>query len=98
MAKTLKHQKPYKSVRTNSFAIISFIFGLLFFIPLAPLIAIIFGFLALSQIKHTKESGKGFAIAGIILGFVWIVLLLLLLVFVLAVFSEMMSAGLVAQP
>jgi hypothetical protein len=51
----------------NTFAILALIFGFL-----GGLIAIPFGFVALSQTKKTGQSGRGMAIAGIILAFVWI--------------------------
>lgn len=50
---------------TNTLAIVSFILAFV----LAPL-AIPFGHAALSQIKRTGEQGSGFAIAGLILGYV----------------------------
>lgn len=43
------------------------IFGL----GLAGLIGLILGIVALVQIKHTGEKGKGIAIAAIIIGFIW---------------------------
>ncbi len=59
--------------KTNSFAIISLIAGIvsLFFsfYFIIAIVAIIFGVLALSQIKkNPAQKGKGLAIAGIILG------------------------------
>jgi hypothetical protein len=51
----------------NTFAILALVFGFL-----GGLIAIPFGFVALSQIRKTGQSGRGLAIAGIILAFVWI--------------------------
>lgn len=43
------------------------IFGL----GLAGLIGFVLGIVALNQIKHTHEKGRGLAIAAIIIGFVW---------------------------
>jgi hypothetical protein len=51
----------------NSFAMASLLFALL-----GGLISLVFGFVALSQIKRTGERGRGLAIAGIIIGFVWV--------------------------
>ena len=55
--------------------------GFLFFIP--AILGIIFGFIARSQIKQSKgtQKGDGMAIAGIIVGFAWIALLVLLIAF-----------------
>jgi hypothetical protein len=47
--------------------------------------AIILGYLALGQIRRTGEDGRGLAIAGIILGWVGLALLMLVVVLVIAV-------------
>lgn len=62
---------------TSGFAIASLILGLLFFVPLGFLLAIIFGFIALSRIKDSNGAlkGKGLAITGLVLGFSWILLI-----------------------
>jgi hypothetical protein len=62
----------------NGFALASFVFGILGFIPL---LGIILGVIANNQISKNpnKYKGKGFAIAGIALSFFWIFILLLLL-------------------
>ncbi|CAN5133699.1 hypothetical protein BH09ACT3_BH09ACT3_06210 [soil metagenome] len=52
---------------TNSLAIVAFVLG--FFVSLG---AVICGHLALSQIKRSGEGGRGFAIAGLVLGYVGI--------------------------
>lgn len=57
------------SQKTNTLAIVGFILSL-FLGPIGGIISII----ALCQIKNTGEKGKGLAIAGIILGFGGIVL------------------------
>src|SRR3990172_8828215 len=59
---------------TNGFAIAALITGLLGL----NILAIIFGFVALNQIKTTGEGGKGMAIAGIILGFASIVIFVII--------------------
>lgn len=53
----------------NGLAIAAFIFGLL-----GGLLGLIFGIIALNQIKKNGGKGKGLAIAGIVLFIVWIVL------------------------
>lgn len=64
---------------TNSMAITSLITGL----TIAPL-GIIFGHIALSQIKRTGQDGKGMAIAGLVLGYValasWIIVAIVVIV------------------
>ncbi|MCP2327798.1 hypothetical protein HDA40_006305 [Hamadaea flava] len=53
---------------TNGFAVASLIFGILGGI----LFAVIFGFVALSQIKKRNQKGRGMAIAGLVLSVVWL--------------------------
>ncbi|MET9959837.1 DUF4190 domain-containing protein [Streptomyces sp. NPDC006326] len=48
--------------KTNALAVVSFVMSILCAIPLVPLIL---GIIALSQIRSRGEKGKGFAIAGI---------------------------------
>jgi len=76
--------------QTNVFSILSLIFGILFFVPIAPILAIVFGFIALSQIKQTKEQGKGMAAAGIILGVFWIMIYILLIIFFIIFLSSVL--------
>jgi len=52
--------------KTNSMAIAALVCSFV----LAPL-GIIFGHIALSQIKHTGEDGRGFAIAGLVIGYIF---------------------------
>lgn len=53
---------------TNGFAIAALVLGILWLCAVGSVLAIIFGFVALSQIKRSGQSGKGMAIAGIVLG------------------------------
>ena len=66
---------------TNGFAIAALICGIVF-----NVLGIIFGFVALNQIKRTGEQGRGMAIAGIwvgaaslVLTVVWVIVVLSLL-------------------
>lgn len=65
--------------KTNGLAIASFILALL---GLA-LIPVIFGHIALKQIRRTNDSGTGFAIVGLVLGYLEIIAYTILL-FILA--------------
>lgn len=67
------------AARTNSMAIAALVCSLV----LAPL-GIVFGHIALSQINRTGEDGRGLAIAGLIIGYIFtaIGVLWLLMVFV----------------
>ena len=51
------------------------------------ILAVVFGFVARGQIKQRQQSGGGMALAGIILGFVWIAL------FVIAVIVIIVAAA-----
>jgi type IV pilus assembly protein PilA len=62
------------SAETSGKAIVSLICGLLFFIPFLFIAAIVFGHLALSEIRKSagRLKGEGIAIAGLVLGYLWI--------------------------
>lgn len=61
---------------TNVMAIVALIAA--FVIPLA---GIIVGFIALGQIKKTGEGGHGLALAGVVLGFVFSILYIIIIGF-----------------
>lgn len=69
----------------------SAVFGLvlsivsIFGVGLAGIIGFILGIVALTQIKHTHEKGKGLAIAAIIVGFIWS--------FVIGIVRRLVEAG-----
>lgn len=72
-------QNPYSApARTNTLALIAFVSS--FFISLAGIIC---GHIAISQIRKTGEGGKGFAIAGLVIGYA--ALAISLLFFLLAI-------------
>jgi hypothetical protein len=75
--------------RTNGLAIASLACGIAQFAfgPLATIPAIVFGHVALHQIKRTGEQGAGLALAGLILGWAAVILTILLIV------GVAMSAG-----
>jgi uncharacterized protein DUF4190 len=63
--------------RTNGMAVASLVCGIggfLFFVP--AILGIIFGFVARSQIRQSdgRQGGQGLATAGIIVGFAWVAL------------------------
>ncbi len=69
-------QSPYPpytapSQRTNPLAIASLVFGVIG----GVLLSIIFGAVALSQIKQRGERGRGLAVAGLVLSGCWILLI-----------------------
>jgi hypothetical protein len=67
---------------TSGLAVASMVLGILWIFWIGAILALIFGYIALRQIKRTPGlGGKGMAIAGIVLGWVWIALLILGLIF-----------------
>ena len=58
---------------TNGFAIAALACS--FFIIFGAILGIIFGCVALSQIRRQGQRGRGMAIAGIVIGSCWIVLI-----------------------
>ena len=76
---------PYVANRgTNGMAIASLVLGILWLDWIGSILALIFGYIALSQIKRRQQGGRALAIAGIILGWIGIGFLLLVIVFALA--------------
>jgi peptidyl-prolyl cis-trans isomerase B (cyclophilin B) len=74
---------PYPAPRqTNTMAIVALVTAF-FFAPLG----IVFGHIALSQIRRSDEDGRGLAIAGLVVGYVFTGLYLLLIVLWVAMFA-----------
>jgi len=74
-----QYGQPYPmQPKTNTMAILSLVFAFLM-----PILGVIFGFISLNQIKDLtrNEKGKGLATAGIIIGFVYIGIAVLVVVF-----------------
>jgi hypothetical protein len=46
------------------------VLGILWLYGIGSILALVFGYIALNQIKHRNESGRGMAIAGTVLGWV----------------------------
>lgn len=67
---------PTASGKTNGLAIAALVCGL---IPCGPtfIAAIIMGHIALVQIKREKQGGRGLAIAGCVLGYCWLAIVIL---------------------
>jgi Domain of unknown function (DUF4190)/Domain of unknown function (DUF1707) len=67
--------------RTNSMAVASMVCGIgqIFFWFLAGVPAIVFGHIARRQIRETGEAGDGMALAGLIMGYVGVLLPILII-------------------
>ena len=69
----MEKDKKTAAQKNNKNAIIGFVLSAIsiFGVGLAGIIGMIFGIVALTQIKHTHEKGKGWAIAAIVIGLIW---------------------------
>jgi hypothetical protein len=74
--------RPITRTQTNSMAIGSFICGLLeiFSFGLTAIPAVVLGHSARRQIRRTGQPGDGFAVAGLVLGWLGIVFMTIILV------------------
>jgi len=72
---------------TNGFAIASLVLGIVWLYWLGSLLALIFGAVAISQIRKSngRQTGEGMAIAGLVLGIVGLGLLLILVIIGVAI-------------
>lgn len=61
--------------RTNTLAILTLVFGIL-----GGFVAIIIGHISLNQIKNTGERGGGMAATGLFLGYLWVLVLVVIVV------------------
>lgn len=86
---------PVSAERHNLFSLVSFIGA--FFVPV---VGIVFGHVALKQIARTREPGRGFALAGLWVGYGSIVLFALFLIlyfgFILTIIIAAMQTGITA--
>ena len=72
--------QPGISRRTNTMAVTALVLGVIQFVGwiivlpglLAAILAIVLGFVSMKQMRRSGESGRGLAIAGVILGFLGI--------------------------
>lgn len=83
-------QQPYgyqQQPRTNGLAIAALVGGLV----LAPL-GIVLGHIALSQIKRSGEQGRGLALAGLIIGYIFTTLMVLSIVWLMMIANAVSSA------
>lgn len=75
--------------KVNGFAIASMVLGIVWIYWIGSILAVIFGHIALKQIKASngKQSGRGMAIAGLVLGYIGVGIAAVLIVIVIAVGS-----------
>jgi type IV pilus assembly protein PilA len=84
---------------TSGKAIASLICGLLFFVPLAFIAAIVFGHIALSEIRKSagRLKGDGLAIAGLVLGYMWVVSIPIILIVAAIAIPNLLRARMAAN-
>jgi hypothetical protein len=68
--------------KTNGFAVASMVLGIVWMYWIGSILAVIFGFVALKQIKDSggTQGGRGMAIAGLVLGWIGVAIISLILV------------------
>jgi hypothetical protein len=80
-------RQPTFGRRSNTLAVTSMVLGVaqfvgwfIFLLPglLAAILAIVLGFVSLRQVNRTGENGRGLAIAGVVLGFIGIIVVVVL--------------------
>jgi uncharacterized membrane protein len=62
---------------TNGLAIASLVLGILWLFWVGSLVGLILGLAALKQIKNRNQGGRGIAIAGVVLGILGLVVLVI---------------------
>ena len=74
---------PYPPARsTNGMAIASMVLGIVWVYWIGSILALIFGYLALKDIREKGQAGEGMAIAGIVLGWIGVGILAIVLLLV----------------
>ncbi|WP_165964507.1 MmpS family transport accessory protein, partial [Actinomadura sp. KC216] len=73
---------------TNTLAIASLVLGITWLCWIGSILAVVLGHVSLSQIKRTGQSGRGMAIAGLILGYIGILAGAIVIIFFVALGNE----------
>ncbi len=73
---------PVVLTKTNGFAVVSLSMGIIWYAWIGSILALIFGYIAKNQIDASQgqQKGRGFAIAGIVLGWVGVGFLALFII------------------
>jgi len=84
---------------TSGKAVASLVLGLLFFVPFAFIAAIVFGHIALSEIKKSagRLTGEGMAIAGLVLGYLGVVFIPITLIIAAIAIPNLLRARIAAN-
>ncbi len=90
---------PGAPATTSGKAIVSLVCGLLFFIPFLFIVAIVCGHIALSEIKKSagRLKGEGLAIAGLVLGYGWVLTIPIILIMAAIAIPNLLRARIAAN-
>jgi hypothetical protein len=85
---------PPPPVRTNGFAIASLVLGILWLYWIGSIVALVLGYIALRQIRRSNgwQDGRGLAIAGVVLGWVGVAVLVVAVLLLAAASDEVDDA------
>jgi hypothetical protein len=74
--------RPNTARKTNGLAVASLVLGIVWIYWIGSVLAVVFGHVALHQIKESNnaQSGRGMAIAGLVLGYIGLGIVALLIV------------------
>lgn len=78
---------PTTMAATNAFAVVAVIVAFI-----QPIAGIVFGHLALGQIKRNGDSGRGLALTGLILGYAYLAFILLFVLFYISMIAIMIGS------
>ena len=73
---------------TNGLAIASMVLGILWIYWIGSILALVFGYVARSQIRQRNEGGNGMAIAGIVLGWIGVATLVAMIILLVVISNE----------
>jgi hypothetical protein len=77
---------PVVQASTNGLAIASLVLGILWLYWIGSILALVFGYVATGQIDRSagRQTGRGMAVAGIVLGWIGVATAVILVVFAIA--------------
>ncbi|WP_165906008.1 DUF4190 domain-containing protein [Agromyces badenianii] len=83
------------ATKTNTLAIVSLVASIAGVViwGIGFIVGVICGHIALGQIKKTGEQGRGLAVAGLIVGYIGIVLSIIGVIIFIALFASLASSG-----
>ena len=83
---------PYATpvTKTNGMATASLVFGILWMYGIGSILALVFGYLGKAQIARSegRETGRGLAVAGIVLGWIGVVATIVIILMFAIVLSR----------